>query len=213
MKCRSCVRFSGSVLGFFVLIGCRVDQTGTGYAGQSGVAGVPAPVAGSMGSMAGSPAAGGGAGAGSSAPPGGSGGSSAGSGAAVGGSGGMTAPGSPTFSAIFDEIINGTGCNGAALCHGGPAGGKLTMNDKNDTHAALVGVNAMGMSLPAGSNPDCKDSGLVRVVAGKPEDSLLVQKIEQAKAPCGQSMPPTGPLSAAQIQQIKTWIMNGAKND
>jgi hypothetical protein len=60
---------------------------------------------------------------------------------------------------------------------------------------------------------DCKDSGLKRVVAGDPDMSLLMLKIEGMQ-PCGTQMPPNGSmLSAEQIDQIKTWIMNGAMND
>jgi hypothetical protein len=129
----------------------------------------------------------------------------------AGGMGGGAAPGSPTFSAIFQEIIVGTGCNGGPLCHGGTVG-NLTMNDKMETYAALVGVPAMGMNLNQ-MPPHCADSGLMRVVAGNPDMSLLLQKIEGTQM-CGTAMPPNPPLlTAAQQMQIRMWIANGAMND
>lgn len=132
----------------------------------------------------------------------------------TGGTGATFVPGSPTFSAIFQEVIIATGCNAGGLCHGGTLGqANLLMNDQAGAHAALVGVAAMGMSDPRLMLPNCVDSGMMRVVAGQPDMSLLVKKLEGTMPPCGQPMPPTGPLSAAQVTQIRTWIMNGALND
>jgi hypothetical protein len=133
---------------------------------------------------------------------------------ATGGTGGTFVPGSPTFSAIFSEIIQATGCNAGGLCHGGTLGqGNLLLNEQAPSHAALVGVAAMGVTDPRLMLPNCVDSGLMRVVAGQPDTSLLVKKIEGTMPPCGQPMPPTGPLTPAQVMQIRTWIMNGALND
>ncbi len=143
------------------------------------------------------------------------GGSSGGGGAGQGGGGGAGggAADQATFSAIYTDIIVATGCNGSPLCHGGATGGNLIMNGKAATYAALVGVAAMGTNLIPGKTPDCKDSGLERVVPGDPDNSLLVKKIEQTP-PCGDPMPPTGvKLADAQIQLIRTWIQNGAKDN
>jgi hypothetical protein len=118
--------------------------------------------------------------------------------------------GAPTFSAIYKEIIVGTGCNAGGLCHG-VAVGNLMMSKRADAYQALVGVKAMGMSVMPGL-ANCVDSGLTRVEPGKPEESLLMKKIEQMQ-PCGQPMPPSGMLPANQIEQIRTWIMNGANDD
>jgi hypothetical protein len=124
---------------------------------------------------------------------------------------GGAAPGSPKFSAIFDEIIVGTGCNGGALCHGGSVG-MLTMTDKQATYDALVNVPAMGMNLNT-MPPHCADSGLTRVVPGSPDTSLLMQKVAGTQN-CGTAMPPNPPLLLpAQQMQIRMWIANGAMND
>jgi hypothetical protein len=59
----------------------------------------------------------------------------------------------------------------------------------------------------------CRSGGKRRVVASDPGASLLVDKIDNAAPSCGVRMPPSGPLTAAQIKQIKDWIAAGAKND
>jgi outer membrane protein assembly factor BamB len=119
--------------------------------------------------------------------------------------------GAATWSGVYSDVIVGSGCSGSALCHGGDIG-HLTMKDKASAYKALVGVDAMGSNLVADSGPNCKDSGLKRVVAGKPDDSLMMLKLE-GKQPCGDAMPPTGKLSADRIDQVRKWIENGAKND
>jgi hypothetical protein len=121
---------------------------------------------------------------------------------------------SPTFSAIFKGVIVGTGCNGGTLCHAGTVG-NLTMNTKDQAYMALVGVMAMGTNLVDGGmgKPNCVDSGLTRVVPGKPDESLLMKKIEHMQ-PCGDPMPPTGVVLAAdKVEQIRSWIAKGAKDD
>ncbi len=136
---------------------------------------------------------------------------------ATGGTGATFVPGSPTFSAIFQEIILADGCNGGGLCHGGTLGqANLLMNDQAGAYAALVGVAAMGMTDPRLmlGLPNCVDTGMMRVVAGQPDLSLLMKKVEGAMPPCGTQMPPNPPpLAPEKIAQIRTWIMNGALND
>jgi hypothetical protein len=135
-------------------------------------------------------------------------------GAGAGGAGGMAGsfvPGSPTWSAIWTEIIVGTGCNGGALCHGGVVG-MLQMVDKNEAYAALR-MPAMGMNL-TGMPPHCASSGLMRIAPGNPDMSLLVQKVEQMMPSCGTVMPPNPPmLTAAQQMQIRMWVANGAMDN
>jgi hypothetical protein len=43
--------------------------------------------------------------------------------------------------------------------------------------------------------------------------SLLMEKIEKAMPSCGTLMPPSGMIAPAKIQQVRTWIMNGAKKE
>jgi hypothetical protein len=161
----------------------------TGVAGMTGAAGMAAP--------AGSGAAG-----------------TAVAGMGAGGMGApMFTPGSPTFTAIYQEIIVAKGCNGGPTCHAGLAAGQLKMTSQTEAFMSLVGVKAMGVNLVMGSAPNCKDTTLTRVVAGNPDMSLLYKKVASAMPECGGKMPPTAMLPQPMIDQIKMWIMNGAKND
>ncbi len=85
-------------------------------------------------------------------------------------------------------------------CHNGanPAGG-LDLRDADTSFAQLVDV------------PSVDDPMILRVAPGDPDNSYLVQKIEGTAAQ-GQQMPPGGaaPLSQAEIDAIRQWIMNGA---
>ena len=124
---------------------------------------------------------------------------------------GMKASGAATWTGVYTDIIVGTGCNGTASCHGGDVG-KLQMKDKAAAYKALVNVKAMGTNLTPNSGTDCKDADVVRVVPSKPDDSLLLQKLED-KQSCGTGMPPGAPLSEDQVKQVRTWIEKGAKDD
>jgi len=121
-------------------------------------------------------------------------------------------PGSPTWSAVFQELIVAKGCNGGPTCHASTAGGNLVMQTKDASYTALVGVKAMGVNL-SGGGPNCADSGKSRVVAGDPANSLLVNKVEAPTPICGLHMPPGGMLTPAELKQLKDWITAGAKND
>jgi polyvinyl alcohol dehydrogenase (cytochrome) len=112
-------------------------------------------------------------------------------------------PGAPGFSAIFDEIVVGQGCN-TTSCHGSNQG-NLSMTSRDEAYANLVGVKAAG--------PLCGGSGLIRVVPGDPDHSLLLDKISHLQPACGGPMPPTGQLSAQEIEQVRLWIEMGAAND
>jgi hypothetical protein len=52
-----------------------------------------------------------------------------------------------------------------------------------------------------------------KVKAGKPEDSKIYEKITENDMDDIMPPPPNAPLSAAQINAIYTWIMQGAKNN
>jgi hypothetical protein len=53
---------------------------------------------------------------------------------------------------------------------------------------------------------------LVRVVPGKPEESVLYRKLS-GDPTVGSSMPPSGPLDAATLELIRVWIAEGALNN
>ena len=57
--------------------------------------------------------------------------------------------------------------------------------------------------------------GAIRVIAGNPSGSYLVQKLEGAADIVGLRMPRNGPpyLTDAQVALIRQWIQNGAPNN
>lgn len=93
---------------------------------------------------------------------------------------------------------------GAGLRLGGPA---------SDVYNNLINVKSQWV------NPQTKqkDSTWIRVVPGKPEESLLYEKVAKNPPAQGKAMPATGgtipppPLTQAQLQTVYDWIAQGAK--
>jgi polyvinyl alcohol dehydrogenase (cytochrome) len=108
-----------------------------------------------------------------------------------------------TFTAVYDQIFVGEGCN-TPLCHGGGAG-NLAMTSREDAYLALV-------SAPAAGEP-CAASGLLRIEPGNPEGSLLWQKVASRSPICGDPMPISAMLPDERIEQLRGWIERGAPND
>jgi hypothetical protein len=111
-----------------------------------------------------------------------------------------------TFTQVYSNIISPI----CVTCHN-PQGigftmGKLDMSTQATAFKDLVGVEAMGIS--------CGGMG-TRVVAGNAANSIMFEKIDPGTpAPCGSKMPlGLPPLSAAQANEIESWINAGAKND
>jgi hypothetical protein len=109
----------------------------------------------------------------------------------------------PTFTNVYSDIL-GPNC---ASCH--TPGGEapfLDMSTQAMAYTNLVGVKADG--------PSCGGSGLIRVVAGDPTESLLYEKVSESKPPCGAQMPfgCSGPgcLSSSDQREIEDWINGGA---
>lgn len=109
----------------------------------------------------------------------------------------------PTFTAIYEELIAGAGCN-STYCHGSISAGALALDGKADAYTNLVGAPVAGAS--------CVDAGGVRVVPGDPDASLLLDKLG-ATPSCGDPMPPGAMVSAERIEQVRAWIAAGAKDD
>lgn len=115
----------------------------------------------------------------------------------------------PTLSSIQREIFDSTDSSGRVLCaachtdaEGRRPSGGLSLRGET-AYANLVGVVSTGKP------------GAFRVVAGDPENSYLVHKIEGRTDIVGVRMPRgSGPfLTQGQIQVIKRWIELGARND
>lgn len=111
----------------------------------------------------------------------------------------------PTFSSIQQNIFEAGDSSGRPACTNchttgrTPAGLDLS---SGAAYGALVGV-------PARNKP-----GAVRVVAGDPEASYVIHKLEGRSTIAGVRMPLGGPyLTQGQIDVIKRWIELGAKND
>jgi hypothetical protein len=118
------------------------------------------------------------------------------------------AGGTATFAAVLAILADSK--NNCGLCHKMPTlGGGLIFDpsDKMGTYIALVGVASKGMQ---GSM--C--AGKTYVVAGKPDESLLYDKVSKATPSCGVRMPASGVvLEDNEIATIRAWIMAGGPNN
>jgi hypothetical protein len=120
--------------------------------------------------------------------------------------------GAPTFLAVYREVFCVAGC-ADSYCHGsrGESGG-LSFETPAIAYAQLVGASAG--PAPAAGPIGCASSELLRVVPGDAQRSLLYRKLSDAAPPCGARMPlDRRPLSASQLEQLRTWIERGAHAD
>jgi hypothetical protein len=112
----------------------------------------------------------------------------------------------PTFSSIQSEIFSSGDSSGRPACtncHNAIGGLFNGLNlSPAVAYANLVGVSSRGKT------------GAVRVIAGDPENSYLIHKLEGRPGIVGLRMPLNGPyLTDGQILVIKRWIELGARND
>jgi hypothetical protein len=140
----------------------------------------------------------------------------AGTGGASGGAG-MAAPsGPPTFTRVWNEVLDGKTCSGT-FCHGMGIG-MLHLDNSAIAYQNLVGVPAAG--------DKCGTSGKMRVVPFDPDNSLLLDKISHEQPSCGDLMPLGAKIepncvsnvkavcnTQAEIQLVHDWIAAGAMND
>jgi hypothetical protein len=114
----------------------------------------------------------------------------------------------PTLSSIQRDIFEASDSSGrtpCVQCHTNvgrnPSGGLVLLSGAS--YAALVGASSL------------ERPGLLRVSAGDPASSYLIQKLEGSAGIIGRRMPFNGPpyLTDGQILVIKRWIELGAKND
>lgn len=115
----------------------------------------------------------------------------------------------PTFKACIQPIF-AKSCGKAGECHGeGSKSGGLT----------LVGSSSADLQRD-GEGPNSKGKSLKLIVPSKPDESLIYQKVlDTDKRATGfdstGSKMPLGSYSIEQadIDQLKKWIENGAKDD
>jgi polyvinyl alcohol dehydrogenase (cytochrome) len=113
--------------------------------------------------------------------------------------GGPVATYSPTYTAIYDEILTQQGCT-AERCHGGLG---LKLLSKDGGYTSLL--NDVGTGACA---------GMKFIVAGQPDQSLLYRKLADEMPACGARMPLSLPaLKPEELTQVRTWIELGAAND
>lgn len=111
----------------------------------------------------------------------------------------------PTFRAIFNEVFEQRLCT-SVFCHG-IGGATLNFSSIEAAYYSLVDHAATGAM--------CNGRGLVIVVPGDPDASLLMAKVSSDTPPCGGRMPrvPGVVLDPREIDQIRQWITRGAPND
>jgi hypothetical protein len=105
---------------------------------------------------------------------------------------------SPRFQAVFEEVFVAGGCT-SGYCHG--VSGTLPMTTAETAYAWLVGVRSGWVAC----------AGEVRVIPGRPEESLLWRKLAPEVPACGRKMPlGRDPLPAAKRNLVRRWIEGGA---
>jgi hypothetical protein len=101
-----------------------------------------------------------------------------------------------------------------SYCHVATNRAGLNMSSASLAYMRLVGVKAG--ELERDPYALCKESGLLRVVPGDPDASLLIQKLAPPATgvPCGKVMPENQKaLPETELTRIRRWIAQGAANN
>jgi hypothetical protein len=104
----------------------------------------------------------------------------------------------PTFGELHERVFMPS-CVFAA-CHKGAAPAGMMSLEPGAAHASLVGAEAFG------------EPGRIRVVAGDPDASYLMDKLTAESVAAG-LMPPTEPLDDERLELVRAWIEAGAADD
>ncbi len=112
----------------------------------------------------------------------------------------------PTLTNVQAEVF--TPSCAFSTCHGEGDGSANLLLAEGSSHADLVGVPAEG-DATSGAPAD----GSVRVVAGDPDGSYLVQKLQTTGTFVGDIMPDPAGLDAERLALVRAWIEAGAKDD
>lgn len=99
----------------------------------------------------------------------------------------------------IEQNIFATNCV-FSVCHGSDAP-QRGMSLVAPTYPSLVGIPAQQLASK------------LRVSAGSPEQSYLLEKVESSSPTSGKRMPPDQPLAPADIAMIRTWIEQGAHDN
>src|SRR6185295_17480085 len=109
------------------------------------------------------------------------------------------------FSSIYTQVL-AKRCAGTPCHTGTSAGGSFSLSAGTASK-----VRSSLLDKPA-SGAQCASSGLSLVVPGDPDMSLLYRKLTDMPS-CGARMPPTGALTMDEIDRVRVWIANGAKDN
>jgi hypothetical protein len=108
----------------------------------------------------------------------------------------------PTFTELRERVLT-PGCV-FATCHksGATSAGMMNLEGTDDeVHARLVDVPAAGIT------------GRIRVIAGDPDTSYVMEKLTSDTPAAGERMPLDAPLEPDRIELVRAWIEAGAAND
>lgn len=134
--------------------------------------------------------------------------------------GAVDAPtGTVSFRRDLFPILQTSGCSDPG-CHSDRGSATAHWSDYRDpgeTYDQLVHGFGFDHCTPDGGSiggPPAEP----RLVPGRPDESLLVRKLELDRDACAPFFgrmppPPRGPLRAEQIETIRTWIAEGALDD
>ncbi len=117
-----------------------------------------------------------------------------------GGGGGGGVKTDPSFASDIQAIFNNRGCSNVG-CHAASTASAGLILASGQSYANLVNVNST-------NEPPKK-----RVVPSDAANSYLVNKIEGTQTVGGRMPLNAAPLSDTDIQNIKNWINQGAKNN
>jgi hypothetical protein len=115
----------------------------------------------------------------------------------------------PTLSSIQREIFSASDSSGRAACT--QCHTNIGRNPSVPGFLLLEGQSYQSLVGRASVN----NPGAVNVIAGDPDNSYLIKKLEGQSGIVGLRMPRNGPpyLTSGQISIIRRWIELGAKND
>ena len=115
----------------------------------------------------------------------------------------------PTLSSIQREIFSASDSSGRSPC--------VQCHTNVGRAPAVPGFILLeGQSFQSlVGRASVNKAGAVNVIAGDPDNSYLIQKLEGSAGIVGLRMPRNGPpyLTEGQISIIRRWIQLGAKND
>jgi outer membrane protein assembly factor BamB len=131
------------------------------------------------------------------------------------GAGGAMMSGGAAFAKVMDVLSNNHGCIGG-FCHG-ESGGLNLQATPTEQYTSLLGADKMGAPTGTGdTNATGMCGGMKRIVPGNPDMSVLYQKVAGQQT-CGERMPTSGsgidPLTTAELDVVRGWIMAGAPFD